>query len=501
MRSPRRPKLTAVRLRAGLVVVAASPIPGKRRRRPLAVRGSTRLVLLLVGLTAVNVYVFYFRQDKPKVGMEPASLSQSISDQQAERLGDLRHTGELAATERTESANGTAASAVAAGDNQSRVIEGEFGKQDSLSTVLAREGFGDVALTVSAALAKIVDPKTIWPGHKYVLAFDDAGQPERMEYRPSAVITVVVSRQGDGTWLAAKHEKPVELRVENVVGRIDSSLYGSVQNAGESPALVAMLVDLFAWDINFYTDQHPGDHWKVVIEKRYLDGHFQGYGHVLAAEYGGKVGRFRAFRYVEGKREGYFDEKGQAVAKSFLKTPLRYVRVSSKFDLKRFHPVLHMTRAHLGIDYAAPTGTPVWAAANGKVIEASMKRGSGNTVVIRHESGYQSRYYHLSKFAKGVNAGARVQQKQVIGYVGTTGLSTGPHLHFGLTLNGGYVDPMKVKGMRDNPVGRPKVYRESIAAELRALDALDAKLAHGKADEKAEEQKKNVASTTVKPPL
>ncbi|MDX2024186.1 MAG: peptidoglycan DD-metalloendopeptidase family protein [Deltaproteobacteria bacterium] len=496
MRSPRRPKLTSVRLRARLGGVAASPIPAKRRRRPLASRGSTRLVLLLVGLTAVNVYVFYFRKGKPDVAVAPTSLSQSLVDQKAERLADLSHAGELAATPGTERKE-AAAGAIAAGDNQSRVIEGEFGKQDSLSTVLAREGFGDVALTVSAALAKIVDPKTIWPGHKYVLAFDESGQPERMEYRPSQVVTVVVSRQADGTWVASKHEKPVELRVENVVGRIDSSLYGSVQNAGESPALVAMLVDLFAWDINFYTDQHPGDHWKVVIEKRYLEGRFQGYGHVLAAEYGGKVGRFRAFRYVEGKREGYFDEKGQAIAKSFLKTPLRYVRVSSKFDLKRFHPVLHMTRAHLGIDYAAPTGTPVWAAANGKVVEASMKRGSGNTVVIRHESGYQSRYYHLSKFAKGVVAGARVQQKQVIGYVGTTGLSTGPHLHFGLTLNGGYVDPMKVKGMRDNPVGRPKAYREAIASEVRALDALDAKLAHNS----SAGDEKNVASAPVQPPL
>jgi murein DD-endopeptidase MepM/ murein hydrolase activator NlpD len=456
---------------------------------------------LLAGLTAVNVYVFYVRKGTPEAGVESASVSQSLPEQKAERLADLSRAGELGAVEGAESSDRATAGAIAAGDNQSRVIEGEFSKQDSLSIVLAREGFGGVALTVSAALAKIVDPKTIWPGHKYLLAFDEAGQPERMEYRPSVVVTIVVSRQADGTWVASKHEKPVELRVENVVGRIDSSLYGSVQNAGESPALVAMLVDLFAWDINFYTDQHPGDHWKVVIEKRYLDNHFQGYGNVLAAEYGGKVGRFRAFRYAEGRRVGYFDEKGQAIAKSFLKTPLRYVRVSSKFNLKRFHPVLHMTRAHLGIDYAAPTGTPVWAAANGKIVEASMKRGSGNTVVIRHESGYQSRYYHLNKFAKGVTRGASVQQKQVIGYVGTTGLSTGPHLHFGLTLNGAYVDPMKVKGMRDNPVGQAKVYRASIAAELRALESLDAKFVSGKLDSEPNGHERNVATAALKAPL
>jgi len=476
MRSPRRPKLTAMLLRARLLAVASSPTPEKRRRPALSARGSTRLIVLLAGLTAVNVFVFYFRGDpKVRTSMEPASLHRSIVDDKTHQIQSI-----------AETAGGAqpvvpSPSEPSEPDNQSRVIEGEFGKTDNLSSVLAREGFGDVALTVSAALAKVVDPKTIWPGHKYALSFDDAGLPERMEYRPTPIVTVVVLRQPDSTWVASKHEKPVEVRVQNVGGRIDSSLYGSVQNAGESPALVAMLVDLFAWDLNFYTDQHPGDHWKVVVEKRFLEGHFQGYGHVLAAEYGGKVGRFRAFRYVEGKRDSYFDEKGQAISKSFLKTPLRYVRVSSKFDLKRFHPVLHMTRAHLGIDYAAPTGTPIWAAANGTVVEAGMKRGSGNTIVLRHEGGYSSRYYHLSKFAKGLVAGRRVEQKQVIGFVGTTGLSTGAHLHFGLTLNGAYVDPMKVKGMRANPVGQPKAYREAIRPRLQALDSLDATLATNEA--------------------
>ena len=495
MRSPQRPKLTALRLRARLTAVGPSPNQGKRGRRRLAGRGSSGILLLLAGLTAVNVYVLYFRGSAPKPVLAPASLSRATVDDKAQQLAAMADVAGGAPPARdgvpTPAAQTGAAQAgqdSASAGNQSRVVEGEFGKLDTLSTVLAREGFGDVALTVSAALAKVVDPRSIWPGHKYALAFDDGGQPHRMEYRPNLTVTVSVVRAPDLTWTAAKHEKPLELRVQNVVGRIDSSLYGSVQNAGESAALVSMLVDLFAWDLNFYTDQHPGDHWKVVIEKRYLDGQFQGYGRVLAAEYGGKVGRFRVFRYVEDKREGYFDEKGQSISKSFLKTPLRYVRVSSKFDLKRFHPVLHMTRAHLGIDYAAPTGTPVWAAAKGTVAESGMKRGSGNTLIIRHDAGYTSRYYHLSKFAKGIRPGQRVFQKEVVGYVGTTGLSTGPHLHFGLTLNGSYVDPMKVKGMRERPVGRPKIYREAIAPHLRALELLDATLATNDTKKFNEEQ-------------
>lgn len=437
-------------------------------------RGSIRLVLLLAGLTGINVYVFYFKKDTavPEL-LEASSMTRTMAENQTESIAEITDKAGQGQVPAKDDGHPTDPAA----ENQGRVVEGEFGKLDTLSTVLAREGWAEVALTVSAALGKVVDPKSIWPGHRFALSFDEEGQPERMEYRPSAILTYVVTRQADGGWSASKHERPVELRTENVAGRIDSSLYGSIQGAGEAPALVAKLVDLFAWDINFYTDQHPGDVWKVVIEKRYLDGGFQGYGHVLAAEYSGKVGTFRAFRHVEGGKEGYFDEKGQAITKSFLKTPLRYVRVSSKFDTKRFHPVLHMTKAHLGVDYAAPVGTPIWAAASGKVVEAAMKRGSGNTIVIRHDNGYASRYYHLSKFAKGLKAGLTVSQKQVIGYVGTTGLSTGPHLHFGLTLNGSFVDPMKVKGMRDRPVARPSTYREAIRPWQRQLEALDGVLA------------------------
>jgi len=250
-----------------------------------------------------------------------------------------------------------------------------------------------------------------------------------------------------------------------------------VQKTGESTSLVSQLVELFAWDVNFYIDTHPGDHWKVVIEKQYLGGQFYKYGRVLAAEYGGKVGTYRAF-YWAGKdaprdRPGkYYDEKGQALSKSMLKTPLRYVRISSKFDRKRFHPILHVERAHLGIDYAAPVGTPVWASASGRVVEAGMKRGSGNTVVIAHSNGLNTRYYHLSKFARGLHAGQQVRQKDVIGFVGTTGLSTGPHLHFSVTKNGAFVDPSKLAVNRDPPVPDRGAYMAAIGPRIAAMKAM-----------------------------
>jgi murein DD-endopeptidase MepM/ murein hydrolase activator NlpD len=166
----------------------------------------------------------------------------------------------------------------------------------------------------------------------------------------------------------------------------------------------------------------------------------------------------------------YFDEKGQAIAKSFLKTPLRFVRISSKFDRNRFHPILHRTKAHLGVDYAAPTGTPIWASASGKVVECVRKPGSGNTVVIQHGNGLATRYYHLNRFAPGMRAGRQVRQKELIGYVGTTGLSTGPHLHFALTKNGAFIDPTKLAAVREAPVADRDAFQAAIKQRLAMLN-------------------------------
>ena len=239
--------------------------------------------------------------------------------------------------------------------------------------------------------------------------------------------------------------------------------------------LVSLLVEQFAWDVNFYTDTHPGDHWKVVIEKQYLGGQFYKYGRLLAAEYGGKVGTFRSFFWAgkgaaRDKPGKYYDDHGLAISKTMLKTPLRYVRISSKFDRKRFHPILHVEKAHLGIDYAAPQGTPVWASASGRVVEVGLKRGSGNTIVLAHANGLSTRYYHLSRYARGLHVGQQVKQKEVIGFVGMTGLATGPHLHFSVTKNGAFVDPSKLNVSRDAPVPDHAAFMDAIRPRIAALE-------------------------------
>jgi murein DD-endopeptidase MepM/ murein hydrolase activator NlpD len=447
---------------------------------------SVRLAAVLMGLTAVNIYVFFFRDDTAvhKV-LQPSSTGKSLVDDKAraieesvpESLGGPPASSKATprGSDRRGPDGGSAALPV---DPDGRVVEGKVGASDTLVNLLAREGFGAVSGAVVKALSRVLDPRQMRAGDGYLVAFDAEGNPELFEYLPSPTLRYIVSPRPDGAggWQARKEEKALELRMAEVAGVIDSSLYDSVHKAAESSPLVSLLVDLFAWDINFYIDTHPGDRWKVVVEKQYLDGQFYKYGNIVAAEYGGKVGTFRAFHFnaTPGRGVGrYYDDKGQAVAKSLLKCPLRFVRVSSKFDRRRLHPILHSVRAHLGVDYAAPVGTPVWASATGRVIEVGMRPGSGNTVVISHQGGLATRYYHLARFARGLVAGKLVNQKEVIGYVGTTGLSTGPHLHFSVTRAGAFVDPSKIQVSRDAPVANRTAYFEAIRPRLAALKALE----------------------------
>jgi murein DD-endopeptidase MepM/ murein hydrolase activator NlpD len=454
-------------------------VPRRRRRRPQQLRNSLGLGGLLVVLTAVNIYFFFLRHDTSVRTLMTASTAKSLEGVRQEAMTQLIPPSLLGAAydAKKQVKLGAQTTQPLADDG---ALLGQFGPADTLSVVLAREGFANLAGAVSAALAKLVDPKLIRAGEKYQVDRDDEGNPRAFEYMPTPVLHYSVTQKPDGSWQAKKQEKALEIKTVEAFGGVDSSLYESVSKAGEGGALVSLMVDLFAWDINFYTDTHPGDHWKVVVEKQYLGGQFYRYGRLLAAEYGGKVGTFRGFYWNptgEHGRGRYYDEKGQALAKTMLKTPLRFVRISSKFDRQRFHPILHVVKAHLGVDCAAPQGTPVWASMGGKVLQAEMMRGSGNTIVIAHGNGLQTRYYHLCRFAKNLRAGKQVQQKEVIGYVGMTGLATGPHLHFSVVKNGQFIDPAKVSVMREPGPSNRAAFLAAIRPRLAALKALPAVMA------------------------
>jgi murein DD-endopeptidase MepM/ murein hydrolase activator NlpD len=437
-------------------------------------RNSLRLGALLVVLTGINVYVFFFRDDTSvKKLMSPTSTGKVVTEEHKKVLAESAAPKPGAPAIPAAPASASATAAIPEPHVEGKTTEGTVGPSDTLGEVLSREGLGSVSGNIVKALSRLIDPKSIRPGDRYAVSLDAEGTPESFDYMPNPVTRYIVTPRADGGagWEGRKEEKPLTVRTVEAGGPIESSLYESIHKAGESAALVALLVDIFAWDINFYIDTHPGDHWKVVVEKQYLGDKFYKYGAVLAAEYGGRIGTYRAFAYnPSGKGPTrYYDERGQAIAKSFLKSPLRFVRVSSKFDLKRFHPILHRTKAHLGVDYAAPQGTPVWASASGRIADFGNKGGSGNTVVISHGNGLVTMYFHLARFAAGLKVGRQVQQKELIGYVGMTGLATGPHLHFSVLKNGAFVDPMRLASVREAPVSDRAGYAAAIKTRLQAL--------------------------------
>jgi murein DD-endopeptidase MepM/ murein hydrolase activator NlpD len=217
-----------------------------------------------------------------------------------------------------------------------------------------------------------------------------------------------------------------------------------MDRAGESDTLTLAFAELFAWDIDFAHELQPGDSFRLVVEKIYRDRRFVQYGRILAAEYRQSDGTHQAYFFPWPDARGeYYTAEGRSVRASFLRSPISYTRISSGFSGARLHPVLRTVRPHLGVDFAAPAGTPVWAPADGVVLARGRDDAGGNRIALRHGGGYETHYLHLSRFAAGIMVGSRVRQKEVIGYVGSTGLSTGPHLDYRVRRGGAWVNPVK----------------------------------------------------------
>jgi len=226
---------------------------------------------------------------------------------------------------------------------------------------------------------------------------------------------------------------------------VHSSLFGAVVDSGEADELALGLADLFQWDIDFHREVQRGDTFAVLVERLARNGRRLGYGKVVAAEYVNSGKRFTAVHYTPtGGNGGYYDAGGRPVRKQFLRAPLRFSRLTSRFSSSRLHPVYGKRLPHWGVDYAAPTGTPVMATADGTVASAGWRNGGGNTVEIRHPNGFTTSYMHLSRFPRGIAPGVRVAQGETVGYVGSTGVSTGPHLDYRVTRNGRYVNPLAI---------------------------------------------------------
>ncbi len=429
-------------------------------------RGGAWVLLVLGALVVVNLYVFVWDK-KTSVGaikQQAAEASAKAPPAAIPSQPLVPAAGPLAPITPTVK-GGVAVAAAPVGPPGS--IDGKVGKSDTLGRLLKKSGLsGAEADEVIRALSGVLDFKTIRAGQTYRIERGPDGRVKLFELTVTKVHTVRAERQPSGELVGKGDTSQTRIEQKTIGGRIDSSLYAAIKASGETGALVDFFVDVFAYDLDFYNDTQDGDTFKVVVEKELKDTEFLRYRRILAAEYRGKAGTFRTFAFTDG----YYDETGASSEKSLLKTPLKFARVSSGFDRKRMHPVLHTQRAHLGVDYAAPFGTPVWAAAPGVIEQRGSSGGAGNLIMIKHDGGIETAYMHLSKFVDGQKVGQRVAAKTVIGYVGTTGLSTGPHLHFGVKQNGDYIDPTKLTPIRGKGVTGADL--AAFKAEVARIDAL-----------------------------
>jgi len=307
-------------------------------------------------------------------------------------------------------------------------------------------------------------PRSTRPGNEITFSFNNKGDLQEFGYKFSNA-KIFETKSEDGIYATRKIFVPIEKEDEFITVVLKNSMYQAFLDKGKSPELVEKLVDLFAWDIDFFSDPRKGDRISVVVEKKSINGKFFRYGRIIAAHYDGGIVDQQAYYYKQKNGTvAYFDEKGRSLARNFLKTPVKFTRISSKFGRRR-HPITHKLKNHLGTDYAAPTGTPVWAMASGKVITKSYNKYNGYYIKIRHSKGYTTSYLHLSKFAKGIYNGKRVQQKEIIGYVGTTGRSTGPHLHLGVQRHGRHINPLKLKKVKEKALAKSQLpaYKKQIA--------------------------------------
>jgi murein DD-endopeptidase MepM/ murein hydrolase activator NlpD len=271
-----------------------------------------------------------------------------------------------------------------------------------------------------------------------------------------------------------RQSKDVIIKERTISGTIDNSLYQTLMDENASPLLAVELADVFAWQIDFYTIQ-KGDKFFAVYNEKYVGDDFVGIGKILTAEFIHQRNSYKAFLFNQDGKDEYFDEEGKSLQKEFLKAPLKYRRISSRFSRRRLHPIFRVYRPHLGIDYAAATGTPVQAVGDGIVILRQRKGGAGRFVKIRHNSVYTSGYMHLSRYGKGIRVGKKVKQGQVIGYVGSSGHSTGPHLDFRFYKNGRAVNYMTQKFPSSKSVSKENLsefykVRDSLMQKLKKFD-------------------------------
>ncbi len=356
------------------------------------------------------------------------------------------------------------------------VINGAIAKKSSLYASLDEAGIPlRLVNNITRSLQKVFDLKCSSPGDSYILEYFPPHELVSFEYSPAGFNKYLIMPK-DNLFKASMCPKALNRYLRRVKGKVKGSLWGTMVKMGEDPLLIARLADIFEWEIDFLTDVRDGDEFDLVIEHFNENGKSAFYGDIQVARYSLQGSDHFGIQYEEpGGDRDYYDYDGKSLRKTLLKSPINYRRISSKYSLSRMHPILKIRRPHYGVDYVAKKGTPVVAAGDGRVTYKGWKGDYGKTIILRHGNGFQTYYGHLSGYAKKLSKGKKVKQGQLIGYVGSTGLSTGPHLDYRIKKNGKYTDPLKLDPPSVRPVQKKYLadfiqVRDEMLTTMRSLD-------------------------------
>ncbi len=327
---------------------------------------------------------------------------------------------------------------------------------DSLSAVFNKQGIGASVLYKIMTEAKDSKRlKTIQSGQRFDFVFNESNDLIQLLYYPNITQTYQFTKNDQGKFESSTTTNPLEAIPVYREGVINSSLFLAAANSDIPVNVIMNMVSIFGWDIDFALDIRKGDSFKLIYDELYQDGEMIKTGQILAAEFTNRDKIFQAVLYTDPTgRSNYYSPDGKSMRKAFLRNPVKFSRISSRFTTKRWHPVLSKWRSHKGVDYAAPRGTPIYAAGDGKIIHAGKKGGYGRAVIIQHGGKYTTLYAHLNGYNKNTRRGKRVKQGQIIGYVGSSGLATGPHLHYEFRVSGVHRNPLTVKLPAAKPINK-----------------------------------------------
>ena len=356
--------------------------------------------------------------------------------------------------------------------NNISVVEGQIRNRTLYEALAASDVPPAEILSLSKSFKPIFDFRCARPKHYYQACIDEQNLIQKFVYKTGPLDEYEAIKDDKGGYTVHKRHIVLEREVVSKVFTIESSLYQAVAESNENQQIAALIAEIFAWDIDFYLYPRKGDRIAVVYERCYKNENFVKYGRILAARYMGQQKTFSAYLFNDGQFDGYYDEDGQPLKKMFLRTPVKFGKMTSAYSIRRFHPISKRYKAHTGIDYGAPTGTSIFATANGRVTFAGWKSGYGKLIIIKHPNGYQTYYGHCSRLLK--KPGQLVEQGQLIALVGQTGVATGPHVHYEVRVNGKPINPNTVKKTRNKPLNPDLLakFKQEIQERVLLVDRL-----------------------------